>query len=112
MTVSPDTASDTGSDLAGDKGVDLNADGASKAEGLAKVTMMFYEAPPPKDYSGMATQPPDSAIYTEAPEHTGKTPEQIAAEMEEAWGYNDPATDNRGIEEQQPRKPLYGDSPK
>ena len=97
--------SDFGGDLAGDRGVDLNAGVVSKA------TMMSYEAPPPEDYSGMTTRPPDSAIYTEAPEHAGRTPEQVAAEMQEAWGYNEPATDNRGTEEQTPHESECSDSP-
>ena len=97
---------DFGGDLAKDDGVDLNAGG------LAKATMMSYDAPPPEDYSGMATRPPDSAIYTEAPEHAGRTPEQVAAEMQEAWGYNEPATDNRGVLDQTPHESEYSDSPK
>ena len=110
--VCSDSDSDCGGELASDNGIDLNAGKVSKADGLAKATMMSYEAPPPEDYSEITTRSPDSAIYTEAPEHAGKTPEQIAAEMAEAWGYIDPAPDNRGIEGQQPHKPEYSDSPR
>jgi len=114
--ISPDTRgdacdlrSDFGGDLAGEKGIDLNVGKVSRTDGLAKATMMSYEAPPPEDYSGMAISPSDSAIYTEAPGHVGRTPEQIAAEMAEAWGYAGPANEPEGIEE--PHKPEYGDSP-
>jgi hypothetical protein len=96
--VSSDTTSDTGGDLASDAGVDLNADEVSKAEWAAKATIMSYEVPPPP------------AIYTEAPEHTGKTPGQIVAEMAEAWDYAGPANEPEVIVE--PSKPEYGDSPK
>jgi len=110
--VSPDVGAgaggagaDFGGDLAGNKGVDLNVGEVSKA------TLMSYDAPPPEDYSGMAARPPDSAIYTEAPEHAGRTPEQVAAEIAEAHGYNEPAIDNRGVLEQAPHESEYHDSP-
>ena len=130
--------SDFGGDLAGDNGVDLNESGGygynpdhdasgdtytaayhesgevrnpyagSENEGFAKAAMA-YEAPPPPDYTTDAIRPPDSAIYTEAPEHAGKTPEQIAAEMAEAWDYAGPANESEGTES--PPNPEYGDSP-
>ena len=90
---------DFGGDLADNKGVDLNAGE------MAKATMMSCDVPPPP--------PPVPAEIREIPESQGfKTPEQIAAEMKDAWDYNDPATDNRGIEEQQPLESEYGDSPR
>ena len=95
---------DFGGDLAGNKGVDLNAGRVSKA------TMMSYDTPLPEDYSGMTVQAPDSAIYAEAPEHAGRTPEQVVAEMQEAWDYAGPANENE-YEGQQPYEAEYGDSP-
>jgi len=101
-----DTGSDFGGDLAKDDGVDLNAGECAKAEGLAKATMMSYDVPPPP--------PPVPAEIREidASQVPGyKTPEQIVAEMKEAWEYNEPATDNRDIETRQPLEPEYGEHP-
>ena len=98
------TGSNRGGDLASDVGVDLNA-----ADGLAKATMMSYEAPPPEDYT-TAIRPPDYAIVEELPEsHSPKTPEQIVAEMAEAWDYAGPANESGTTKD--PSKPEHGDSP-
>jgi len=102
------TTADFGGDLAGDVGVDLNAGDASKAGGLDKA-LMSCDVPPPEDYNTMTTRSPDSAIYTEAPSHADRTPDQVTAEITEAWGYAEPANESGTTED--PSKPEYGDSP-
>jgi len=97
---------DLNGDLANDKGVDLNT---SESQHMAKATMMMCEAPPPENYITMAVTSPDSAYYTEAPEHVGRSPEQVASEMFETFQDGDPAPDTRGIENQQPHEPDYGE---
>jgi len=101
------SSADFGGNLAGDVGVDLNAGDASKAGGLDKA-IMSSDLPPPKDNT-MTTRSPDSAIYTEAPSHAGRTPEQVTAEITEAWGYAGPANESGTTKD--PSKPEHADSP-
>jgi hypothetical protein len=84
-----DTGSDHGGDLADDIGVDLNSDDASKAN-FAKAAMAYDIAPPPENMH-IPNLFNDYAIYADAPEHVGKTPEQIATEMQE--NFQDIGTD-------------------
>jgi len=73
-----DIRSDYGGDLAKEEGVSLNVSEVSKVEGLTKAVMMSYDVPP---------LPPLDAQIRQINEGIGEGP------------------DNRGIEEQQPRKP-------
>jgi hypothetical protein len=77
--VGSDTGADYGGDLAGDAGVDLNAGGANG--GVAKATIMSYEAPPPENYTNVAMRSPDYAEVTEAPANVGRTPEQFVEQQ-------------------------------
>ena len=78
------TGSDCSGDLASGDGVDLNADEVSKTEGLAKATLMSCDVPP---------LPTTSDEIRQINEGMGEGP------------------DHRGIENQAPRKPEYGDYP-
>ena len=87
--VSPDVGSDSGNDversdfggdLASGNGVDLNAGQASKA--------IAYDVPPPP------LPVPSEIRVMEGHGHAGKTPEQIATEMAEAWDYAGPPNES------------------
>ena len=92
---SDNNKADFGGDLSEKNGIDLN-----KAMDMA----------PPPENMHIPNLNNDYAIYTDAPEHVGRSPEQLVADMLTSLEDGDPAPDNRGIAEQEPREPEYSDN--
>jgi len=94
---------DFGGELTREEGVDLNV---PERQGMAKAAIMSCEATLPEDYN-TSILPSDYAEYQDVP--GPKTPEQVAAEMSDAWDYAGPANESEATED--PPKPEYADSP-
>jgi len=115
-----DKSSDFNGDLAKDNGLDLNSyeelnpelsktdTGKRFVAGAAALGATIFAplAPIKDEYIDGGNNVP--AIHQEYTNDV-KTPEQIAAEMGATIQDGDPVPDTRGIEEQAPRNPEYGE---